>query len=87
MTNEEAVKPGHRDVQAEPDQRQAQFFKRDVLAGLPHGKDLRSPLLDPARAHVATLRFGSKVAGRASLILPADRRRGRDPKPGRRSTA
>lgn len=84
VTNEEAMKPGHRDVQADLNQRQAQFLKRDVLARLPHGQDFLSPLLDPARAHVATLRLGSKIARHASLILPADRRRGSDPKASRR---
>ena len=80
VTNEEAVKPGHRDVQAEFDQRQAQFFKRDVLARLPHGEDLRSPFLDPPRAHVATLRLGaqscrSRAAAQASGSPSRARRR------------
>tara|TARA_R110000868_G_scaffold325895_1_gene586784 strand:+ start:115 stop:417 length:303 start_codon:yes stop_codon:yes gene_type:complete len=86
VTNEEAVKPGHRDVQAQIDQRRPQFFKRDVLARFPYGEDFSLPLLDPARSHIATLRLGSKAAGRTPLILPTDRCRGRYTKPSRRST-
>jgi hypothetical protein len=72
-----------RNVQAELYQRRAKFFKRDVLARLPHRKDLRPSLLDPMRAHVAALRLGSKAAGRAPLRKPADRRRWRYAEPGR----
>jgi len=74
-------------VQTNLDQRPAKFFKRDVLARLPHSEDVRAPLLDPARAHVTTLRLGSKAAGLAPLRKPADRRRGRHAKPGRCRTA
>ncbi len=41
----------------------------------------------PARAHGAALRFGGKVTRLAPLRLPADRRRRRNAKTGRSSTA
>src|SRR5690606_28600415 len=62
------------------DQRQAQFI--DAVARLRHGEDLSLPLLDPARALVVTSRLGAKLP-RVLLILPADRRRGRDSKANR----
>jgi hypothetical protein len=36
VTNEEAVKPGHQNVQAELDQRYAQFFKREMSLRASH---------------------------------------------------
>jgi hypothetical protein len=45
---EEAVEPGNRDVQADIDQRQAQFLKRGVPARFPNRQDVRPTLLDPA---------------------------------------
>ncbi len=48
MTNEEAVKTGHRDVQTYLDQARTQFLERDVLARFPRSKDIRSSLLNPA---------------------------------------
>jgi hypothetical protein len=56
------MKPGHRDVQTDFEQRQTQLFKRDVLPPFPYTQDIRPPLLHPARAHVASLRLGSKAA-------------------------
>jgi len=77
---EEAVKPGHGDVQTESEQRQAQLFERDVLAPFPDTEDVRPSLLQPTRAHVTALGLGSKVAGLALLRPPADRRRRRHTK-------
>jgi hypothetical protein len=48
MTNEEAVKTGHRDVQTYLDQARTQFLERDVLARFPRSNDIRSSLLNPA---------------------------------------
>jgi hypothetical protein len=85
--HEEAVKPGHRDMQASLDQRQAQLFQRDVLACLPDCEDVGLPLLDPARPHITTLSLGREVASFAALPLPADRCRWGDAEPDRRRPA
>ncbi len=45
-TREEAVEPGDGDGQAHPGQCLTQFLKRDVLARLPKGEDLRSARLN-----------------------------------------
>lgn len=55
-----AMQPRNRDGQANLDQCEAQLFKRDVLAHLPDGEDVRRTLFHPARAHFAALWLGAK---------------------------
>lgn len=62
------MQPGNGDDQTDLRQTCAQFLKRDVLASLPDGEDIGSSLfINPARAHVAALRLGSKVTSLAPL--------------------
>jgi hypothetical protein len=46
--DEEAVKPGHRDVQADFDECQAQLRKRDVFPHFPDRENVRLPFFDLA---------------------------------------
>jgi hypothetical protein len=81
------VKPGDGDGQANFSQRRPQLCKRDVRLRFPNSEDVRRPLFNPMRPHIATLGLGSRVARIAPLCAPADRRRGRNAKTSRRSTA
>ncbi len=85
--HEEAMQPGNVDDQAESGQVRAQFLKRDVLACLPKGQNIRRALLNPPGSRVATPRFWGEVARLAPLGLPGDRCRRRNTKPACRCTA
>jgi hypothetical protein len=81
------VKPGDGDGQTHFSERPPQFDKRDILLRFPNGQDVRRPLLNPMRPHIATLGLGSKVTRLTPQGVPADRRRRCNAKTGCRSSA
>ncbi len=69
------MQPGNGDEQADSGQVRSQFFKRDVLARVPKGQNIRSEFLNPPESQVASLRPRGEVARLAPLRMPTNGRR------------
>lgn len=81
MALEEPRQRRGRGRDAVPGKMPAQLCQRHVGSFFERGMDQPGMRLDPARPRVTALGLRRESASEASFGVPADRRRGRDPKP------